>query len=250
MSALTTGQRGPTPILERGQQLLGRFGLVLATLFSLLVVAGFAAQSAIGLEIFSLSITLVLGTGVYALGRRRWVLAVGLGIGVPAFAIEWISNYNPSTALVMANLFSFLFFLVFLAAVIAYEILHEDRIHLDTILGGITIYILFGIGWAFAYSVVEHLMPGSYPSGGVALQELRPRFEFVFPELLYFSFVTLTTLGYGDIAPTNPPARMLALFEAIVGQLYVAVAIAVLVGLHLSQMRPDKSDRLGPGPDS
>ena len=149
----------------------------------------------------------------------------------------------------MANLGSFLAFIVFLGTVIAYEIIREDRVGIDTVLGGVTIYMLMGMGWAFAYSAVEHLSPGSF-STEVPLQDLRPTFDFLFPELLYFSFVTLTTLGYGDIAPIHPAARVLAIFEAIVGQLYVAVAIAALVGLLLTQLRPDKSERLGPGPDA
>ncbi len=250
MSTLTTHEDARGRILAAPQGLVGRFGLVLLTLVLLLIIAPLAERSMIHIEVFSVSITLILGTGVYALSRRRWVLLVALAIGVPAFAIEWISNYFPTTALVMANLGSFLAFIVFLGTVIAYEILREERVGIDTVLGGVTIYMLMGMGWAFAYSAVEHVVPGAF-STELPLQDLRPdTFEFVFPELLYFSFVTLTTLGYGDIAPLDPAARMLAIFEAIVGQLYVAVAIAALVGLLLTQLHPDKSERLGPGPDA
>ena len=248
MSALTTPDGGRRPVLARPQNLLGRFGLVLATLTLLLVIAPIVEMTNVNVELLSVSLTLVLGSGVYALSRRPWVLKLGVGIGLPAFLIEWTSNYYPTAPLVMANLGTFVVFLGFLGCVITYEMFQEDRVRLDTIFGGITIYLLFGLIWAFAFSIVEHLTPGSYPSLGSPLQELRPRYEFLFPELIYFSFVTLTTLGYGDIVPTNPLARTLAILEAIVGQLYVAVAIAALVGLHLSER--SKRERLGDGPDA
>jgi len=82
--------------------------------------------------------------------------------------------------------------------------------------------------WVFLYNITEILHPGSFSLAAVLDAESKKA-------LYFFSFVTLTTLGYGDITPVSGPARSLAMVEAIVGQMYIAVLIARLVGTHISQ---------------
>jgi hypothetical protein len=91
--------------------------------------------------------------------------------------------------------------------------------------GAIAVYLLFGVGWAHAYHLTGLLHPGSFNT---------PRSEI--PSVLdwaYFSFITLTTVGYGDITPVRPIARTLAMGEALTGQLYLAVLIARLVAMEV-----------------
>ena len=99
------------------------------------------------------------------------------------------------------------------------------------------IYLLLGVLWALVYSALELLAPESFTimvAGGAGNEAMRFRADqAIFP--LYYSFITLTTLGYGDVVPSSPPARMLAALEAIMGQLYLAVLVARLVGLHIAQ---------------
>jgi hypothetical protein len=88
------------------------------------------------------------------------------------------------------------------------------------------------------YSAVEYSEPGSFlMPGGSAEGGLLEHSALRAPRLFYFSFVTLTTLGYGDVAPLSERAQALAVGEAIVGQLYIAIFIARLVGLHLWHQR-------------
>jgi len=101
-------------------------------------------------------------------------------------------------------------------------------VSLETIYGAIVVYILIGLMWAFLYSLTEFIHPHSFTfATELALDHKK--------SLFYFSFVTLTTLGYGDIAPLSGPAKSLAMLEAIAGQMYIAVLIARLVGTHISQ---------------
>jgi hypothetical protein len=81
---------------------------------------------------------------------------------------------------------------------------------------------------------LETIQPGSFSAGEILEQHQRIAFT-------YYSFVTLTTLGYGDINPLSPQAGTLAILEAIIGQLYLAVLIARLVGMHISQSRENKA---------
>jgi hypothetical protein len=123
--------------------------------------------------------------------------------------------------------------------VILYTILDEERVTLDTVFGGICVYLMIGLIWVLAYSIVEYLQPGSFRvDGGPLTRPLDPG-EFRHAELMYFSFVTLTTVGYGDILAKSTPARALAAAEAVVGSLYLAVFIARLVGLHMFHQRRD-----------
>ena len=97
---------------------------------------------------------------------------------------------------------------------------------MDSIQGGIAIYFLSGLLWAFFYQMLllfdsEAILFSDHAMGG-------------FSDMIYFSFVTITTLGYGDITPVSRMAKNLALLEAVWGQTYLAVLVARLVGLHLS----------------
>jgi hypothetical protein len=217
---------------------LGRFGALLVTLVSTFVVAPFFRDEAVGVSSLSVVFTAVLLAGAYAVSLRRRVFYVGLAIGIPAIALEWISNFVLTTPLVIANLVTFGVFVLYVAAVVFNEILEEDHVTLDTIFGGICIYLMLGIAWVMAYAALEYWQPGSFLVGGMALQELHPELQVRFPEFLYFSFVTITTLGYGDIVPQTPPARAASTAEAIVGQLYIAIFVARLVGLYIVSKRP------------
>ncbi len=105
------------------------------------------------------------------------------------------------------------------------RIFRERVVSADSILGGITVYFLFGILWTFLYRILLHFNPAAL---------LVTDSHFPVNQLLYFSFITLMTVGYGDIVPLTPIARNLAVLEAFTGQLYLAIFISRLVGLHLS----------------
>ncbi len=105
---------------------------------------------------------------------------------------------------------------------------NRSNITKDVIYGGINIYLAIGLAFALLYRAIVILSPG-------AIDGLTP--EGPHNDAFYFSFVTLTTLGYGDITPISVGARMLAAVEAIIGQLYLAVLLAMLVATHLAGKR-------------
>jgi hypothetical protein len=91
----------------------------------------------------------------------------------------------------------------------------------------VCVYFFIGLMWSFVFSVLESLQPGSFRFGQGLTANVK--------NFIYYSFVTQTTLGYGDITPVTPPARNLSVLEAIIGQLYLAVLIARLVGVQIAQ---------------
>ena len=103
-------------------------------------------------------------------------------------------------------------------------VITSPEVTTETLYGAVTAYLLLGLTWGLAYALVERLYPGSFRSP-VDTDGLAG------PVLMFFSFITLTSVGYGDIVPLGGHARSLAILEAITGQMYLAVFIARLVGI-------------------
>ncbi len=114
---------------------------------------------------------------------------------------------------------------LFVLGLVLARVVTTERVGADAICGAIAVYLLIGVVWAVCYSVIEALAPGSFGFTD-------PSFDKAWNELLYFSLVTLTTLGYGDITPVGAVARIWSALEAVTGTLYLAVLIARLVSLY------------------
>lgn len=115
--------------------------------------------------------------------------------------------------------------------------LRAKRVDTEHLCAGLSVYLLAGVFWGVAYVSLEQLVPGSFTLGGSPLMG-----EFSLADGIYYSFVTLATLGYGDISPLGAIARGLAIFEAVFGQLYLAVLVASLVSLRLVSRMQDARD--------
>ena len=115
-----------------------------------------------------------------------------------------------------------------MAGKIVYSIFKSRQLTVDSVFGAVCGYLLLGLAWALAYDMIYAARPDSFAIAPVAVQQLHGpggyRHLFV-----YYSFVTLTTVGYGDITPISAPARTLSWFEAMTGQLYLTVLIAGLI---------------------
>ena len=107
------------------------------------------------------------------------------------------------------------------------DILYANKVTVDIIRGGICVYFLIGFVWALLYGIVASFDPQAFSQPLIEAES--------YGKSIYFSFTTLTTLGYGDIIPVSPWAKMLTNLEAIVGQLYPAILISILVSDYLSQ---------------
>lgn len=122
--------------------------------------------------------------------------------------------------------------LVFYATATYYagrQVLSSHYVELNTIVGALAIYLLLGIAWASLYMIVLFFDPGAFKGIDTISR------EDSWPAILYFSFVTLATLGYGDITPTIPISRTLAYLEAIAGTFYLAIVVASLVSARRQQ---------------
>ena len=188
-----------------------------------------------------LALSLTLIAGLYAGSGSRWVLGTGAALLLPAVITSVLPTSFESEEQLRQVYFvryaTTAAFLLFASGSVFLTVLRERRVSADTILGGVCIYLLLGIAFVNLFVLVELATPGSIEVWG------RPLIEAAgdaggtdeLTLMLYFSFTTLTTLGYGDIHPMRPVAQLAATSEAILGQLYVAIFVARLVGLHLAQ---------------
>ena len=213
-----------------------RFAWLLAALVVALALPAFLHQARLGVGSLRIGLAAVLVASLAPIARERRMLWLGLALVAPALLLDWASLFFHSHALAVGSAMAAMGFLGVVVFTIAGNLLTTDRVTTDTILGGICVYLLIGLLWVSAFTLLEILQPGSIQLDGAPLREI-PSEPFRYTEILYFSFVTLTTLGYGDMAPVTPAARAVAGAEALVGQLYVAIFVARLVGLHLVETR-------------
>lgn len=154
-----------------------------------------------------------------------------LGIIVTILAIATAEHYLELNGLYFAHLLFLLSFYIWIVSLATRQVLFTGSIDANKIIGAVCIYLLVGIIWAILYMLILQIDPQSF-SGLIQNNGYGN-----FPALLYFSFITLTTLGYGDISPTLPISQFLTYMEAITGQFYIAILVASLIGAHFSEKR-------------
>ena len=178
--------------------------------------------------IVSVLLSLVLISAVFAVASRRSTLIIALLLGIPALVGRWINYFRPELVPPAIFLTAGLALIAFVVANLLRFILRAPSVNADVLCASISAYLMLGLLWTMAYWLVDQLTPGAFSFNTTSgTKETMAGFN-----AFYFSFITLSTVGYGDITPVSKVARMLAATEAITGLLYVAVLIARLVGLY------------------
>jgi hypothetical protein len=201
--------------------------ILLISLLFIFIITPFILPYYYGPAILNILAVLVLSSATYAVSERRIFVMIGTSLSAISIILTFSLAMAPRHWLIIAAHSSLVVLIGFFAIVILIHVLRGGRVTSDKIYGAICAYLLFGYAWAFIYSVIEEVQPGSFTSLGP--QDLVGRVM----EMRYFSFVTLTTVGYGDIVPHTPMARTMALLEAMLGQFYLVALIGRLVGLHI-----------------
>jgi hypothetical protein len=170
--------------------------------------------------------SLLLLSGVASVSERRWPLVTVAAVAGMALLVRWASWLEPAADLAEWQAGSKLVTFGLFSVMVLAQVFRQGEITLHRVQGATAVYLLLGMTWASAYELVALHQPAAF-SGATGGGEPASQ------PWLYFSFVTLTTMGYGDITPVHPLARSLALLEALVGQLYPAILLARLVSLEV-----------------
>jgi hypothetical protein len=205
-----------------------RFLVLLILLLLLLVLTPFLnefVQTRILMDIF---LTIIFILIIYTIRLKRHQGIIASILVFPLIIVTWSTYFfEIRTISLLTRIFGALFF-AYAAINILRIIAKSEKVTRETIFAAIVAYLLIALMWAFLYMILEVLSPGSFsfPDWGSWGETMR--YE-------YLSFVTITTLGYGDITPVTDKASALVIMEAVVGQIYMVVLIAWLVGMHVSR---------------
>ena len=203
---------------------------LLISILLLFTVAPFVVTHRHGVIIQNVLSAAVLVAGSYALSERKQVFFIAIVLSalslvgtalVIAFPEKWAFLLSHVIILVLIGFFC--------VTILSY-VLRRGRVTFDRIFAAICVYMLMGYGWSFVYSIVVELEPHAFAATTeIAFHDFVARLL----QLRYFSFMTLTTVGYGDIVPHSALARTLTVLEAVMGQFYLFVLVGRLVGLHI-----------------
>lgn len=216
------------PVLKRLR--FRRFSTVqlLIALAVLLICAPFVEELEGGHLILSVLFSLVLLAAVFAVADRKRTLAIALVLAVPAITARWVSYFRPDLLHPSVFLVCALLLLAFVIWHLLHFILHAPVVTMEVLCASVAAYLMLGLTWSAAYWLVDQVTPG----GAFSFNTERGMHSMNGFNGIYFSFITLSTVGYGDITPVSRAARWLAAMEAMTGMLYVAVLIARLVSLY------------------
>jgi hypothetical protein len=201
------------------------FVLLISLLLLPLVYPLLSGLGLVGTRILSnIFFSIMLFSSVYAISHDKRLFTIALILGVPAFGARWVIHFMGSFPGIIVVVHSVVvIFLVLVAGTMLSHVLKDEVVTGEKVSAAICVYLFIGLTWAYLFSLAYYLEPGSF-----IIED--PDFS----HFVYYSFITLSTLGYGDITPLSASARALSYVEAITGQLYLTVLVARLVGLHIA----------------
>jgi len=207
-----------------------KFSLLLAALLTNILLAPL-----FGNVTASIAFTMLLILIAFVLGNNRKVIFSYTILACAALIFSWIhlSNYSNHTNAILTHLFSFLA-QTFAIALIIKNVFSSETVSIDTIASSLCAYLLLGFAFASIYAFIDIVEPNAFMSSIkreiIVFSQAQSSLDRV-----YFSFITLLTVGYGDIVPNSPAAKLTTIIEGFLGQIYIVVLIARLVGMHVSQ---------------
>ncbi len=211
---------------------------LLCSLILLIATMPFVDGLSEGEVIEPILITIVLICALMAVGGRKKVLMMGFLLLLPAIATRWLHHFFPSLIPHMLYFSSGLIFIVFVVANIFKYVLRAQRVNTEVICAGISIYLLMGMIWSIFYRTLGQMNPNAF----MFVQAPNADMTMTSFNAFYFSFSTLSSVGYGDITPVSKGARMMAVMETITGIFYVAVMISRLVTLYTPKLAAPAED--------
>lgn len=209
------------------------FFYLLGALLVLLLGAPLAHDLGLGSEpvIRAVLFSVLLLVGVWSLRGGQGHFRFGMAFVVAGIICNILAVNMESIVLHYGSNLAMLGFLIVAVSFTLRQVVFGTEMNVNRLVGAISVFLLLGIIWSFAYALLELIAPGSFkgfsPGDGPGKHS----------SWLYFSFVTLTTLGYGDVTPVSAVARSVAFMQAVVGQFYIAVLVAGLVSAYISDRR-------------
>ncbi|HKD68891.1 MAG TPA: ion channel [Candidatus Binataceae bacterium] len=214
----------------------GQFTILLIAMLAFLLIPPFFINYEPTGVLASTFLSLLLMSALYVFPRRHEFKTAFI-LAIPTLVGRWLMlAFHDNLIFLAAVSLCWLCFLILTDLVVLRQVLSATHVTNDTISGAICGYLLLGLIFAFVYALIALAYPRSFLTEGRVFDPIGSKvfYQHEISGLIYYSYVTLATLGYGDITPLSAPARMVAALEAIAGQFYVAILIARLVSIRYS----------------
>ena len=230
-------------LLEKGflkHLLEGHFLSLLVTLLVFLLTYPYLWGWRVGESIQTVLLMAILIAGVTSMRDKKRIFYIGVALGAPIFLLKMAHLFTPETKLLdLLVLILIVPFFAYVTVTTLSRVLSGEEVTLDKLFGAAAVYLLMGLAWSSAYAVLEIISPGNFliPASSNAVGIMARGGPGSWPDFIYYSFTTLTTLGYGDINPITHRARSLAILEAVTGVLYVAFLVARLVSMYQNEKK-------------
>lgn len=210
--------------------------LLIALLVLFLILPLFAAHQPALAVVSDLVFAMLMLAVIYTLSENRKHFYYALLLGLPAILLRGLFWVYSEPYLWVASFFFGIGLLLFSALKLLSFLMQVQKVNQETINAALCVYLSLGVAWGMIYVSLETLYPGAFQ-----LAESAKEPSLMVLEMLYYSIVTMSTLGYGDITPVTPFAKNLSALEAIVGQIYLTVLVARLVSLKIPQEEGNQS---------
>ncbi len=203
----------------------------MASIFILLILSAVLQDYEYGYVFLNIASSIVFILGVYAAGRNKKNVIILIILGLPWFLSEWIYTRSSET------IFASILFFLFITGTLIDNILNTRKVSADTLYAAVCVFLMLGLLWASIYNYLEYISPGIIfiKNNSDIVHTLTSN------EYIYYSYTTLTTLGYGDITSLTSIGRMISVLEAITGQLFLAFLVARLVALYTANALRDNT---------
>ena len=208
-----------------------KYLILLVSLILILVVSPFFQESNMARFYFSMLVTLVLVTGLYADIEIKRIDYIEFGLGILALFFTWLDYFMPDVDIIdlITQVIYALYFMYFTVELIS-KIIITNEISANLIYAAIVGFLMLGLCGASMASLLQWTITDAY--------KLPENVSFhKFENYIYYSFVTITTVGYGDMLPIHPSSKMLAIILCVSGHLYTTIVLAIIIGKYLSKLQ-------------
>ena len=225
---MNTSGKNPLPAGKKG--IYNQPVFLMVSLFLLLLLHPVSEYFPWGGTLIKLGFSLVLFSAGLAICDNRRIFIAACILGLPWLVLAWLGGIVkfPESLTVVRHISLAVFILLVLSTMVL-SIIHTEHVTDRTICRAVSAYLMIGIAWSVIYGLVLQFDNSAF---GINTATGVKEGQLAGSDLMYMSFCTLTTLGYGDITPVSPLARGLAMLEAAIGPLYLAILIARLVALY------------------
>jgi Ion channel len=216
-----------TVLISAGRR-RGRFFYLFLAQVLLIVLFPYLEQPGLPTVLFRLLAAVAFLSAVYAVSEKRAQWITALALAIPSAVLNSLFTFRPDLPIAIPAIVFTILFLAFTLATLLRAVLRTETVTPDTIYGAISVYLLMALVWGIAFLLLETLHPGT-----LSMDSSRhPNHKIDWFDCVFYSFVTLTSVGYGDMVPMTAQSRSLSILEAVSGIMYVAVLVARLVGLY------------------